>query len=487
VIEIASGVGIGEAAADVLIAPVLGERNWGPGADWVAGELGEYLTDYLDEIDFQGKAGAVASLPVRDRLPYKRLLLVGLGEAPDLEGIRQAAGHAGKNVTRDVTVATTLHKLDLAGAAVATLEGLLLSQYRFDKYRSEKKPSKLERIELLDMPAEQAASAATRARVTAEAVNLARDLINEPPGHKPPTYLADMAREIAAEGGLGITVYEPDQFEAERFGGLMGVAAGSHQPAAMIVLRHEPSDPVGFIAIVGKGIVFDSGGLSLKPPAGMEAMKTDMSGAAVVLATMQAVAALELPVRVLGIAPVTENMPGGGAQRPGDVLTPRNGTTVEVLNTDAEGRLVLADGLSLAAEEEPDLIVDAATLTGACLVALGEKIAGLWGNTDEAIARVKAAADGAGEAVWHMPLPDYYHKHIESDVADIKNSGPRYAGSINAALFLKEFVGDVPWVHLDIAGPARWPDDEHYQVKGGSGFGVRTLIRLVENAAGEPT
>jgi leucyl aminopeptidase len=374
--------------------------------------------------------------------------------------------------------------LDVAGAEVATLEGLLLSQYRFDKYQSEKKPSKVERIVLLAFSAEDAAAAATRARVTVDAVNLARDLINEPPRTKPPSYLADVARQIAADGGLGITVYEPDQFEAERFGGLMGVAAGSHQPAAMIVLRHEPPDPVGFIAIVGKGIVFDSGGLSLKPASGMEAMKTDMSGAAVVLATMQAVAALGLPVRVLGIAPVTENMPGGGAQRPGDVLTPRNGTTVEVLNTDAEGRLVLADGLSLAAEEAPDLIVDAATLTGACLVALGEKIAGLWGNTDEAIERVQAAAAAAGEAVWHMPLPDYYHKHIESDVADIKNTGPRYAGSINAALFLKEFVGDVPWVHLDIAGPARWPDDEHYQVKGGSGFGVRTLIRLIEDTAG---
>ena len=264
----------------------------------------------------------------------------------------------------------------------------------------------------------------------------------------------------------------------------MGVAAGSHQPAAMIVLRHEPSDPVGFIAVVGKGIVFDSGGLSLKSPSGMETMKTDMSGAAVVLATMQAVAALDLPVRVLGIAPVTENMPGGGAQRPGDVLTPRNGTTVEVLNTDAEGRLVLADGLSLAAEEEPDLIVDAATLTGACVVALGEKIAGLWSNTEEAADRVLGAAAAAGEAIWHMPLPDYYRKNIDSDVADIKNTGGRYGGSINAALFLKEFVGETPWVHLDIAGPARWPDDEHYQVKGGSGFGVRTLVKLIENAGG---
>jgi leucyl aminopeptidase len=483
-IDIVAGGELADAAADVLVVPVLGERNWGPGADWVADQLGDFLTDYLDEIDFSGKPGAVASIPVHDRLAFKRLLLVGLGEKPDLEQLRQAAGSAGKNVTRDGEVATTLHQVDLAGADVAVLEGFLLSQYRFDKYRTEKKPSKVERLALLDADPDAVAAAGTRARVTADAVNLARDLINEPPAAKSPTALVEVARGIAAAGSLDITVFDPSQFEEERFGGLIGVAAGSHQPAAMIVLRHEPVEPKGFIAIVGKGIVFDSGGLSLKPPAAMEAMKTDMSGAAVVLAAMQAIASLELPVRVVGVAPVTENMPGGGAQRPGDVLTPRNGTTVEVLNTDAEGRLVLADALSLVAEEEPDLIVDAATLTGACPVALGEKIAGMWGNTDAAIDQVRAAAAEAGEAVWHMPLPSYYRKNIDSDIADIKNTGTRYGGSINAALFLKEFVGDVPWVHLDIAGPARWPDDEHYQVKGGSGFGVRTLVRLIENVGG---
>ncbi|MDH3606949.1 MAG: leucyl aminopeptidase [Acidimicrobiia bacterium] len=480
-IEVKAGGPVGEASADVLVVPVLGGRNWGPGADWVADQLGDYLTTYLDEIDFQGKAGSVASVPVRDRLDFKKVLLVGLGENPDEEQLRQGAGSAGKKVARDASIATTLHMVGDDSAA-AVLEGLLLSQYRFDKYRTEKKPSKLEQITLLDLGDEAAAAAAHRAQIVAEAVNLARDLINEPPSAKPPSALVEMAHRVAGETGLDIRVYDPDHFEEEGFGGLIGVAAGSHEPAAMIVLRHDPPDPKGFIGLVGKGIVFDSGGLSLKPPAGMESMKTDMSGAAVVIATMQAVAALGLPVKVVGVTPVTENMPGGGAQRPGDVLTPRNGKTVEVLNTDAEGRLVLADGLSLVAEEEPDLIVDAATLTGACPVALGEKIAGLWGNTDEAIHKVEAAAKSAGEDVWHMPLPDFYRKNIDSDIADMKNTGPRYGGSINAALFLKEFVGDVPWAHLDIAGPARWPDDEHYQVKGGSGFGVRTLIRLVELA-----
>lgn len=482
-IEVVAGGPLTEADADVLVVPVLGGRSWGPGAEWVAEELGDYLTTYLDEIDFQGKPGSVASIPVQDRLAFKRVLMVGLGEDPDTEQIRQGAGSAGKKITRDASMATTLHQVG-DDAEVAVLEGLLLSQYRFDKYRSEKKPSKLERIALIDLDEATTTAAARRAGIVADAVNLARDLINEPPSAKPPSALVAIARDIAEERGLDIRVYEPDEFETERFGGLMGVAAGSHQPAAMIVLRHDPPDPKGFVAIVGKGIVFDSGGLSLKTPSGMEAMKTDMSGAAVVIATMQAVGALQLPVKVVGVAPVTENMPGGGAQRPGDVLTPRNGKTVEVVNTDAEGRLVLADALSLVAEEEPDLIVDAATLTGACPVALGDKIAGLWGNTDEAIDRVKAAAARAGESVWHMPLPRMYRKNIDSDVADMKNSGPRYGGSINAALFLEEFVGDVPWAHLDIAGPARWPDDEHYHVKGGSGFGVRTLIHLLE-AAGE--
>ncbi|MBI5156516.1 MAG: leucyl aminopeptidase, partial [Acidimicrobiia bacterium] len=233
----------------------------------------------------------------------------------------------------------------------------------------------------------------------------------------------------------------------------------------------------GFLAVVGKGIVFDSGGLSLKPADSMETMKTDMSGAAAVFASMQAIAALRLPVRVLGIAPLTENMPGGSALRPGDVLEIRNGKTIEVLNTDAEGRLVLADGLSLAAEQRPDLIVDIATLTGAISIALGEKIAGLFG-TESAVNRVAEAAEAAGERVWRMPLPADYRKNIDSDVADMKNTGPRYGGAINAALLLKEFVGDIPWAHLDIAGPARAAEAEHYVPKGGTGFGVRTLVEL---------
>jgi leucyl aminopeptidase len=238
------------------------------------------------------------------------------------------------------------------------------------------------------------------------------------------------------------------------------------------------------LAFVGKGIVFDSGGLSIKPAKGMETMKTDMSGAAAVLNAVWAIARLGLPVEVLAITPITENMPGGGAIRPGDVFTARNGKTVEVLNTDAEGRLVLADGLSLAVEADPALIVDVATLTGACMVALGKGVAGLFASDDEVAEQVANAAAAAGESVWRLPMEASYRQKLESEVADLKNIGDAFGGAITAALFLKEFTGDVPWAHLDIAGPARAESAEHYLTKGGTGFAVRTLVALAEAVAG---
>jgi leucyl aminopeptidase len=307
----------------------------------------------------------------------------------------------------------------------------------------------------------------------------ARDLVNEPSVNKPPEYLAGLAREMGERTGVRVRVYDKDELLAGGFGGILGVNAGATHPARLVEMWYEPPAARGFLAIVGKGIVFDSGGLSLKTAEGMESMKTDMSGAAATIAAVEAIATLGIPVKVLGITPLTENMPGGSALRPGDVLKARNGKTIEVLNTDAEGRLVLADGLSLAAEAGPDLIVDLATLTGACMVALGEEIAGLFG-TGDGPEKVRAAAEAAGERVWIMPLPADYRRKIDSDVADMKNTGPRYGGAINAALLLKEFVGEIPWAHLDIAGPARAAETGHYVPKGGTGFGVRTLVALAE-------
>ena len=271
------------------------------------------------------------------------------------------------------------------------------------------------------------------------------------------------------------------QLEAEALGGVLGVGQGSANPPRFVKATYSPARPQGSLALVGKGVVFDSGGLSLKTSSGMETMKTDMSGAAAVLAAMSVLAAVGVKAKVTAYVPMVENMPSGTAIRPGDVLKIRNGKTVEVLNTDAEGRLILADALSLASEDEPDAIIDLATLTGACMVALGDKIAGLMGNDDGWNDQVRDAADATGESVWPLPLPKEYRKLLESEVADLRNiSTGGYGGALTAGLFLQEFVDGAPWVHLDIAGPARAGGDDGYVLKGGTGFGVRTLVALAE-------
>ncbi len=482
-IEIEAGGSIGDVEADALAVPVTADRTHGPGADWVESQLGDWLSTYLDLREFSGKRGELVEIPGSGRVPYRSVYLVGLGTDPSSDDVRAAAGALGRSARGATTVATTLHLLDGPATAAATAAGFVMGQYRFEKHKSEQKPNKTERVIFLEAD-DAAVAAANRAAVLAAAVNLARDLVNEPPAHKSAETLADLAVSIGDETGMRVVVYDEPQLREGGFGGVLGVNAGAHNPPRLVEMWHEPEGATAFVAFVGKGIIFDSGGLSLKPAASMEDMKTDMSGAAAVIAAMKAVAELQLPVKVLGIAPMTENMPGGGATRPGDVLTARNGKTIEVLNTDAEGRLVLADGLSLAAEHSPDLIIDIATLTGTCKAALGEHIAGLFSDDDGAAEKVLAAAGRAGERIWRMPLPPDYRKKMDSDVADIKNSGPRWGGAITAASFLKEFVGDHPWVHLDIAGPARADSTEGHIVKGGTGFGVLTLVALAEDMGG---
>ncbi len=442
-----------------------------------------WLTAHLDDAEFTGKAGQIAVVPGGEAVPYRKVALVGLGDAPDHEQLRRAAGSAARALNTSATVATTLH-LTVPGAAEAVGCGFELGAYSYTKHKTEPKPSALSSVVLVGAGDDEVAAAAVGG-VIADGVNLARDLINEPAMGKPPAVLADRAVAIAAEVGLVVKVLDEKQIVAERLGGLHGVSLGATNPPRLVELRYEPPGATAFLAVVGKGIVFDSGGLSLKPPDSMETMKTDMSGAAAVFAAMRTIATLKLPIKVVGITPLTENMPGGAALRPGDVLRARNGKTIEVLNTDAEGRLILADGLSLAAEMKPDLIVDLATLTGAISVALGEKIAGLFGS-DAATETVAAAAQAAGERVWRMPLPSDYRKNIDSEIADMKNTGTKYGGAISAALLLKEFVGDIPWAHLDIAGPARSTEAEHYVAKGGTGFGVRTLVELARRMSGLP-
>jgi len=374
-------------------------------------------------------------------------------------------------------------------ATQAAIEGFWGARYRYTRYHAGD-PDPLESLTIVVGPEEVSSGerGLERGRVIADATRLARDLSNEPAGALTPVQLAEVAVEIGERGGLEVTILDEKAIAEAGLGGLLGVAAGSVQAPRLIKLVYEPSaaqarkrpdGSIPTVALVGKGITFDSGGLSLKTPEGMLTMKTDMSGAADVIATMGACRALGVGVRVVGFAPTTENMPGGRATKPGDVLKIRNGKTIEVVNTDCEGRLVLADGLSLAAEEEPDAIVDLATLTGACVVALGQRIAGLMGNDDRLIAALQAASERAGEATWPLPLAEVYRADIDSEVADMKNQGKRAAGTLTAALLLQEFVADRPWAHLDIAGPSRSDEDLGEFRKGATGFGVRTLLEFL--------
>jgi len=477
-VDVTTGPAVAAGSGDLLVVPVMTDLVWGPGADWVASVLGDWLAPYLGGREFVGKTGQTAVVPGAGLLPYGSVAFIGLGDEIDAEGLRRAAAHAARVAGAYETVVTTLHLLDIAGATDLVTFGFLLGRYRFDGYLSEPKPVVLGTLVLAG-----ASDTGERGAVLAEAVARARDLVNEPAGQKSPQWLATWATDTLSAVGISVEVWDEGRIATEGLGGVAAVAAGSHQPPRLVRARYHPEGATTRLAFVGKGIVFDSGGLSIKPADAMETMKTDMSGAAAVLNAVWAIARLAIPVEVVAIAPLTENMPGGGAVRPGDVFTARNGKTVEVLNTDAEGRLVLADGLALAAETDPALVVDVATLTGACTIALGRSVAGLFASSDEVAHDVRAAAEAAGELVWRLPIEESYRSKLESEVADVKNTGDRYGGAITAALFLREFAGGLPWAHLDIAGPARSEKDEHYLTKGGTGFGVRTLVEIAEAAA----
>ena len=474
-------------AADVLAVPVFSGRVLGPGGKALDAATGGSLEAFMTEAGFEGKAEETLAVPA-GKLGVKGALLVGLGNEKTVSAdrIRRAAAAVVRRSPKAKTVATTLLDTvpsggDRAAAAQALAEGAALGAYKFLRYKQKSDAPALERLIVLGKKDAAIQQGLDRGLAVAGAVAWARDLVNEPAGAMTPTQLAEEARRAAEQGGLGIEVLDEVEIANQGLGGLLGVSLGSEQPPRLVKLTYDPGGkPRGTVALVGKGITFDSGGLSLKPAEGMETMKTDMSGAAAVIGAMSVLRAAGVPTRVIGFVPTTENMPGGRAIKPGDVLKIRNGKTVEVLNTDAEGRLILADGLSLAAEEKPDAVIDLATLTGACMVALGIKVAGLMGNDDRWIDQVRSAADRAGESVWPLPLPQEYRKDLDSEIADLKNiSGGRYGGALTAGLFLSEFTGDVPWAHLDIAGPARAPSDDGYIAKGGTGFGVRTLVEVL--------
>jgi leucyl aminopeptidase len=373
------------------------------------------------------------------------------------------------------------------------VEGIGLGAYRYDGPRWAERPSRIEQVWIVAGPrgplAERAKrqaaieTAVRRGQVAVEATWRTREWVNQPPRDMTPTRLAQVATEAAAGAGVRVDVWDESRIEAERLGGLLGVSAGAAEPPRLLRLEYKPRRAAkASIALVGKGITFDSGGLSLKTAAGMMTMKSDMGGAAAVIAATVAAAELQLPVHVTGWVAATENMPSGTAIHPGDVLVARNGTSIEVLNTDAEGRLVLADALSLAAEEDPDAIVDIATLTGGQRVALGDGMAAVMGTDEALVRRAIAAGEAAGEPLWQLPLVSSYRKKLDSEVADLRNvTGNTAASAVMAALFLKEFTAGRPWAHLDIAGPS-WSDSEDgWITKGGTGWGARTLIELLRS------
>jgi leucyl aminopeptidase len=473
----------------------------GPRFAVAVGELGVALPGPPGSLDPEWsarrgfKGGTGETLVVTDG--GTDVVLVGIGEParfagdPGTETLRRAAAAFVRAAGRGGTALLLLPPVDgvpIERSAEAAALGASLAAYRYERFRTEAGPARLDALFVgtgrgQDGPVEEGTARGAR---VAESVGLARDLVNEPASSLTPARFADLAvARFEGVGTVSVEVWDEHRIEDERLGGLLGVARGSIAPPRLVRAEYRPADPFVVdgrtprLALVGKGITFDSGGLSLKTATGMETMKTDMSGAAAVLAAVDASAALGAGLAITAIAPLTENMPGGAATKPGDVLTARNGRTIEVLNTDAEGRLVLADALSLAAESEPDAIVDLATLTGAVVVALGRDVAGLLGNDESLVEGVRAAGARAGESLWQLPMPDEYRAHIDSEVADMKNVGrPGQAGTVAAAMLLREFVADIPWAHLDIAGTARSDEARSYLTKGGTGFGVRTLVAL---------
>jgi len=463
------------------------------------------LEGSLRALGVKGKADEVVRVPAGSGTKAAVLVLTGVGKVQDggrgtvrPEALRRAAGAALRSLSGlgHVVVALPAGSTEQV-AAVA--EGALLGAYSYNAYRRRSASSSQTPVEKITLVTARSRdkgvrAAAERAAVVADAVAGTKDLVNCPPLDLFPARFAEIAQELASQQGVSIEVLDEDELRSGGYGGLVGVGQGSSRGPCLVKLTYSPAGRRGarkHLALVGKGITFDSGGLSLKPAAGMETMKLDMAGAAAVLHTVLAAARLQLPVAVTGWLCLAENMPSGTAQRPSDVVTIYGGRTVEVLNTDAEGRLVLADGIVAASEEKPDVIIDVATLTGAQMVALGNRVSAIMSNDDDLSARVAAAAERSGEQFWPMPLPVELRASIDSAVADLSNVGDKFGGMLVAGLFLKEFVGEaadgtqIPWAHLDIAGPAFNGGSPHgYTGKGGTGVAVRTLLALAEELSG---
>ncbi len=481
--ELAPSVSVARSAPPAADAIGLAVGTAGP----VARQLGLNRAA-LESHGFTGAVGQTLAVPSREGPMF---VAVGVGDDPSANQLRDAAAAFARAAAKRRALATNLadgSSLDATVAAQVVTEGILLARHRYVGLKTDPTNGvELDSVVLVvsGKHDKAAGKGAGRGVTTARAAQLARDLANTPPSHLTAKGIAAKARELAASSGLAIEVFDKDQLAVLGMGGLLGVNAGSSEPPRMIKLSYTPRNPKAHLALVGKGVMYDSGGISLKPSNPMHAlMKMDMSGAAAVLATMGSLKALGCRNQVTAWLMCTDNMPSGSAMKLGDVLTIRNGKTVEIHNTDAEGRLILADGLSLAAESQPDAIIDIATLTGAAMAALGSDFAAVIGSDDALIEQVKASAEATDEPVWQLPLAkDRYRKLLDSVVADMKNIGGPYAGATTAAIFLSEFVGDVPWAHLDIAGTMNVDSDAGWKSKGATGFGTRLLIDLATNFA----
>lgn len=453
--------------------------------------VGGELSALIAREKFEGKLGQTTDFTPCGGINARRVLVVGLGKEKELcaDKMRKASASAMRKA-RDLKANTVVFvpqtnggkRLDARSAAQSVVEGAILGTYKFTKHKTkDDSPNPIKMVEI----AETSAKAAREAKdgihlgsAIAEAVCMARDLVNEPANIVTPTYLAEQAKSIAEKCGLECSILDRSDIENMGMNLILAVAKGSHEPPKFIVMRYTSPDATKTVAIVGKGITFDAGGLNLKPSAGLDGLKDDMAGAAAVIATMQAISAIKPRVNVLGLVPATENLPGGGATKPGDVVTGLSGKSVEINNTDAEGRLLLADAVAYAEQQGVDQIIDLATLTGACIVALGRSIAGVFGD-QKIVDKLIAAGEASGEKLWQLPLYPDYDESVNSDFADMKNAANE-AGAITGAFFIKRHIKKTPWAHIDIAGPA-WSDKESgHLTKGGTGFGVATLINYLE-------
>lgn len=485
---------ITQLATDALIVNLFeGVERPGGATGAVDQALGGIITQLIAEGEIKGKLNEMTLIHTLGKIPAKRVIVAGLGKQEELtaDKVRKVMAEACR-FSRKLgakKVATIAHGAGAGGierekAAQMVAEGSILGLYVFNKHKTNETRAKEEIEELLLVERDESKipllqQGCAQGEVIAEAVNFARDLINEPANFMTPSDLAEIARKVAAEHGLECTILEKEQMAELGMGALLAVAQGSAQPPKFIILQYNGGESsAAGMGFIGKGITFDSGGISLKPGEDMGDMKTDMAGGATVIAALRAIARLKPKVNVTALVPATENLPSGSALKPGDVIKAMNGKTIEIISSDAEGRLILADALCYATKSGLSPLIDVATLTGACRVALGDVCSGVFSNNQELANKVIQAGAEVGECLWQLPTYEEYKEQNKSEVADIKNVGGRYGGAITAALFLSEFVGDTPWVHLDIAGTVRSDKERGYLVKGATGVAVRTLVHL---------